>query len=1310
MSEADNTPQHPTDPASVSGLPDDAVPPSAYGTGSTADGEAGFELDTGTGDESAFELDTGTGESAFELVGEPVFEPTGEPVLEPTGEVVLEPTGEPADAVVLEPDAEPVVEDDGDTSDPRMLASEQSPQRAADLIAQNNTSSEPAGGLADGETWPVEVEIGPPAGTSVDPGGATSDLAAGRPEENPLKSGAAGRRDEDQLSTEPAAAPAAASDPGTGDDAGRGKDPRRTGSESAAPAGFGGGTSAAGAAGSLAGGALGAGAAGLAGSVLGGAAGGAAGDAASGKKAADDEQAAADAAKKKKRRRFRSSKSTAAAAGPGATKKDTKEKKKDEKKAPGGEKEGGGKGKYVVALAVGLPILLPVALIFLLIMMIMATEVTANQTEVQPDDKSNAKVAQYIPKGWQEVLKAAAERTSQQPDYAIVPWTILAGLVQVQTDFGRYSPYDNVDRDPGRAVTVIGGGGNVGDGTIIGNTTGAGPGPVAGVSGEGSTASMSPSHPAPPAGNLSQQLGWYLWALRMHESNGNYNSGHPKGSDACGAYQYLTSTWNNYGGYATACDAPPSVQDRRKIEDTLRSWNKYHNWQQVIVSHFYPIWAPTPAQWGRCPNDNCSINPTVWGFVDDVIKRMQKAAQSHPATATQPAAYPMPRTPAGPVVSNASGGPGGSGGPSGPGALGTGLYADGCPVPNPSPVIGGKSGQGTGPYLLSPAAAADMRNQDLDPNNPCDSSAYAARKLSEAARRVAGDPESPKWVPDGTPKDQENARKYWSKAIGVSGIFMDRSAQPGQPCALPPEEPDKPYSVSFKIIYIWRCATNRVAELSVVTGGKYVDDKFVYTIETDRFAAAELLVNEALAVSYGAGKWKTEGCDNGKDSAQGIFPMTKQEAEAAKVTDRCDVAKNIEGAATLVLSTEQIEPAKRAHDLGVFQPMAGGWQNLHIAMGDDLKLFSAVGPGASFTASPECTKVMTRFLKAIAPQASAFAALHDPPKAAELSTWQQKLTALETASDLTDPGYTTECVIGSWAPGFNSTMAQVTADLAGTDTANAANLNGLGNFYLAAEQALEPIDPVVGQDTLVIPRLALRPLKEIDAPIAPDATDVWSKLGSNSGVSIPVEQLAIEYAWFFGGVISPFNSAGQRIGSLATATTSEGTPGTTQQTIGPDGCPTNAPQNTLRAGSDKIGIHQLCVDSVAKAGTPQAAMAIKWALSHLGWVYSMERRNEPNIADCSSFVSRAYRDSGAIPNLYRGNAPTTGTFRVVRWMKQISLSQAQPGDLVEPHSGHVAMQLADGYKVHTNTRTDVSRVERAYSSAYWVGKVVPSAV
>lgn len=49
------------------------------------------------------------------------------------------------------------------------------------------------------------------------------------------------------------------------------------------------------------------------------------------------------------------------------------------------------------------------------------------------------------------------------------------------------------------------------------------------------------------------------------ESNMTTNAKNPH-STASGKYQFLDSTWNGYGGYAHASDAPEDVQDRKATE------------------------------------------------------------------------------------------------------------------------------------------------------------------------------------------------------------------------------------------------------------------------------------------------------------------------------------------------------------------------------------------------------------------------------------------------------------------------------------------------------------------------------------------------------------------------------------------------------------------------------------------------------------------------------------------------------------------------------------------------------------------------
>lgn len=116
----------------------------------------------------------------------------------------------------------------------------------------------------------------------------------------------------------------------------------------------------------------------------------------------------------------------------------------------------------------------------------------------------------------------------------------------------------------------------------------------------------------------------FLAALRGHESSGNYKAT-SSSSSASGAYQYLDSTWNHYGGYARAWQAPPATQDERARADVTARLQAYNgNWGKVAASWFAgPGWVaqhPDYSTWDVNPAPGTK-NPTVLSYVNDVIKR-----------------------------------------------------------------------------------------------------------------------------------------------------------------------------------------------------------------------------------------------------------------------------------------------------------------------------------------------------------------------------------------------------------------------------------------------------------------------------------------------------------------------------------------------------------------------------------------------------------------------------------------------------------------------------------------------------------------
>jgi hypothetical protein len=84
------------------------------------------------------------------------------------------------------------------------------------------------------------------------------------------------------------------------------------------------------------------------------------------------------------------------------------------------------------------------------------------------------------------------------------------------------------------------------------------------------------------------QIANILATIRYLESRGDYTAPPNKGR-ASGAYQYITSAWDNYAGYPDAYLAPPEVQDERAAADVAKYLAQWNNDVSMIpVMWYYP--------------------------------------------------------------------------------------------------------------------------------------------------------------------------------------------------------------------------------------------------------------------------------------------------------------------------------------------------------------------------------------------------------------------------------------------------------------------------------------------------------------------------------------------------------------------------------------------------------------------------------------------------------------------------------------------------------------------------------------------------
>jgi hypothetical protein len=131
-----------------------------------------------------------------------------------------------------------------------------------------------------------------------------------------------------------------------------------------------------------------------------------------------------------------------------------------------------------------------------------------------------------------------------------------------------------------------------------------------------------------------------LATVRQVESGNNYtaiNKGDGSGDWATGAYQFVTSSWNNYGGYQNAYLAPPATQDAKALEYAKYIRSKYGNAVvNVPYAWYYPKVFSDPSLLDKVPAANEGNRLTIRQYGEKWVGEYVKMYQKMRGGATPP--------------------------------------------------------------------------------------------------------------------------------------------------------------------------------------------------------------------------------------------------------------------------------------------------------------------------------------------------------------------------------------------------------------------------------------------------------------------------------------------------------------------------------------------------------------------------------------------------------------------------------------------------------------------------------------------------
>jgi cell wall-associated NlpC family hydrolase len=712
---------------------------------------------------------------------------------------------------------------------------------------------------------------------------------------------------------------------------------------------------------------------------------------------------------------------------------------------------------------------------------VVSNAVLSDAARLKGPPKPTTEQCSALPAGWCEVVYHAQQYTEKSGRMVPVPWTVIAGIARVQTNFGQRSPYDTEQRYPDRAAppylvqnapTMVGGDP---EGIPVALSWDRGchvPAPDKPIGGDGVTTPVNTTIPTGTyaeggliaLGKRLQDMGFIVFESPYFPTPGAPNGvtpgGHMEGS-------------LHYAGEAIDVNWPNPAEEKRMIDSIIPLAKEYKVgiiWQSK--NHYDHVHFDTLNRW-KFNNVDHWFEPK----------------------------------------------------------LGSSLV-NGGPVPVGGAAIGATGEEGLGPFLLRPSAIGGWGG---DPQHPCEAARFVAEKLSLTARDMLRS--DPSLMPKTNDATSPEAAAFWQQVMNASGIFADPHAAPV--CTV--DSPDD-VGVDAMIEHIWRCELNATPELFVIDEATTGQDGKVGFSTLNHTAATGTLIREAKGVAYAYSKWELDpDCDNEATYA-GVFPLTKQVAATYGATDRCDPQANIRAAAKAVIAGEVTKPEDRDSTDGPYAPMLGGWANIAPALGQEAKTFAKAGPAQSWVPSAECTATISTWLQTLAARPAPFASLAgktglpantSPFTKAIAAAGENPMlsrvcagptpeafagTALVSAQTLVDAATEHERPEAPDPLGPEGATPTVTPkDPTGDLPYDVDAMRGLTTWFAAQAATQAPPKARFGKDSL-IPRLQVTPKTvELGEASAPAQITV---------PALPWQEMSTDWAIFYGGVAPKWDSFG----------------------------------------------------------------------------------------------------------------------------------------------------------------------------------------